>query len=96
MIFEYHYKFECSTQHFPKYWIDFLFFFLRCQCGDQWPISIFIETNKPNKNTYAENCSATIKESHCIEFIDLFIYSNWKIEYCVNVFYKNHTARWNG
>lgn len=91
MIFEYHYKFQCCTQFFPKYWLDF--FFLRCLHRDHWPISIFIEINKPNKNTYAESCSATIKESHCIEFIDLFIYSNWKIEYCVNVFYKNHTAR---
>lgn len=53
----------------------------------------FIETNKPNKNTYAEGCSTTIKESPSIQCIDLFIYSNWKIEYYVNVFYKNHTAR---
>lgn len=27
MTFEYNYKYECSAQFFPKYWMDFFFFF---------------------------------------------------------------------
>lgn len=51
MVFEYNYKFECSAQYFPKYWIEFFFFKMLAILWDRRPISIFIETNKPNKNT---------------------------------------------